>query len=76
MQEFAAKVVNTAEKSSSGGPLARISHQLSTAAADPGMPTALRSVARLVFMPVCAASLRNLFRKQPWWARAKARPHE
>ena len=59
------------------GPLARISHQLSTAATDPGMPTALRSfglldilssmpagpsVARLVSMPVCAASLRNLVR--------------
>jgi hypothetical protein len=58
-------------------PLARISHQLSTAAADPGMSTALRSVglldilssmaagpsgARLVSMPVCAASLRNLVR--------------
>jgi hypothetical protein len=28
-------------------PLARISHQLSTAAADPGMSTALRSVGRL-----------------------------
>jgi hypothetical protein len=59
-------------------PLARISHQLSTAAADPGMSTALRSVrlldvlsstpaepsvARLVSMPVCTASLRNLVRK-------------
>jgi hypothetical protein len=57
--------------------LARISHQLSTAAADAGMSTALRSVglldvllstpaepsvARLVSMPVCAASLRNLVR--------------
>jgi predicted alpha-1,2-mannosidase len=57
--------------------LTRISHQLSTAAADPGMSTALRSVglldilssmpagpsvARLVSMPVCAASLRNLVR--------------
>ena len=54
--------------------LTRISHQLSTAAADPGMSTALRSVglldvlsstpaepsvARLVSMPVCTASLRN-----------------
>ena len=54
--------------------LTRISHRLSTAAADPGMSTALRSVglldvlsstsagpsvARLVSMPVCAASLRN-----------------
>ena len=60
------------------GVLARISHQLSTAAADPGMSTALRSVglldvlsstpaepsvARLVSMPVCTASLRNLVRK-------------
>jgi hypothetical protein len=35
--------------------LTRISHQVSTAAADPGMSTALRSVARLVSMPVCAA---------------------
>jgi len=58
--------------------LTRISHQISTAAADPGMSTALRSVglldilssmpagpsfARLVSMPVCAASLRNLLRK-------------
>ena len=58
--------------------LTRISHQLSTAAADPGMSTALRSVglldvlsstpaepsvARLVSMPVCTASLRNLVRK-------------
>jgi hypothetical protein len=57
--------------------LTRISHQISTAAADPGMFTALRSVglldilssmpagpsvARLVSMPVCAASLRNLVR--------------
>ena len=57
--------------------LARISPQLSIAAADPGMSTALRSVglldvlsstpaepsvARLVSMPVCAASLRNLVR--------------
>ena len=54
-----------------------ISHQLPTAAADPGMSTALRSVglldvlsstsagpsvARLVSTPVCAASLRNLVR--------------
>jgi len=58
--------------------LARISHQLSTAAADPGMSTALRSVglldqlsstpaepsvARLVPVPVCTASLRNLVKK-------------
>ena len=57
--------------------LARISHQFSTAAADSGMSTALRSVgllgilssmsagpsvARLVSMPVCAASLRKLVR--------------
>ncbi len=57
--------------------LARISHQLSTAATDPRMSTALRSVglldvlsstsagpsvARLVSTPVCAASLRNLVR--------------
>ena len=56
---------------------ARISHQVSTAASDPGMSTALRSVglldvlsstpagpsvSRLVSMPVCAASLRNLVR--------------
>ena len=54
--------------------LARISHKVSTAAAQPGMSTALRSlglldvlsstnagpsVARLVSTPVCAASLRN-----------------
>ena len=54
--------------------LTRISHRLSTAAADPGMSTALRSfglldvlsstpagpsVARLVSMPVCAASLQK-----------------
>ena len=60
------------------GLLARISHQIPTAAADPGMSTALRSVglldvlsstsagpsvARLVSTPVCAASLRNLVRK-------------
>jgi hypothetical protein len=53
---------------------ARIFHGLSTAAADPGMSTALRSVglldvlsstsagssvARLVSTPVCAASLQN-----------------
>jgi hypothetical protein len=58
--------------------LTRISHQLSTVAADPGMSTALRSVrlldvlsstpaepsvARLVSLPVCTASLRNLVRK-------------
>jgi len=57
--------------------LTRISHQVSTASSDPGMSTALRSVglldvlsstpagssvARLVSMPVCAASLRNLVR--------------
>ena len=57
--------------------LARISHKLSTAAADPGVSTALHSlglldalsstpagpsVARLVSMPVCAASLRKLVR--------------
>jgi hypothetical protein len=57
--------------------LARSSHQRSTAAADPGMSTALRSVglldvllstpaeplvARLVSMRVCAASLRSLVR--------------
>jgi hypothetical protein len=45
------------------GALARIFHQLSAAAADPGMSTALRSVARLVSMSVCTASLRNLVRK-------------
>jgi hypothetical protein len=54
--------------------LTRTSHQVSTAAAYPGMFTSLRSlglldvlsstpagpsVARLVSMPVCAASLRN-----------------
>jgi len=54
--------------------LVRISHRLSTAASDTGMFTALRSVgfldilssmpagpsvARLVSIPVCAASLRN-----------------
>jgi hypothetical protein len=43
--------------------LARISHQLSTAAADPGMSTALRSVGRLVSMPACAASQRELVEK-------------
>ena len=58
--------------------LARISHRLPTAAADPGMSTALRSlgilgvldstpagpsVARLVSTPACAAPLRNLVRK-------------
>jgi hypothetical protein len=61
----------------SRGRPARTSHQLSTAAADPGMSTALRSVrlldvllstpaepsgARLVSMPVYAASLRNRVR--------------
>ena len=55
-------------------PLARTSHRPSTAAADPGASTALRFlglldilssmpagpfVARLVSMPICAASLRN-----------------
>jgi hypothetical protein len=54
--------------------LARIIHEASTAAADPGMSTALRSfglldvlsstppgpsVARLVSTPICAASLRT-----------------
>ena len=58
-------------------PLTRISHKISTAAAQTGMSTALRSVglldvlsstsagpsvARLVSTPVCAASLRNLVR--------------
>jgi len=58
--------------------LTRISHQLSTAVPDPGMPTALRSVgfldvlsstpavpavARLVSVPVCVTSLQNLVRK-------------
>jgi hypothetical protein len=57
--------------------LARISHRPPTAAADPGMPTALRFlglldilssmpagpfVARLVSTPVCAASLRSAVR--------------
>ena len=57
--------------------LARISHQLPTAAAYPGMPTVLcslgildvlssttadSSVASLVFMPAYTASLRNLVR--------------
>jgi len=57
--------------------LTRIIHEASTAAADTGMSTALRSlglldvlsstpagpsVARLVSMPVCASSLRNLVR--------------
>ena len=57
--------------------LARISQQIPTAASDPGMSTALRSVglldvlfstsagpsvARLVSTPVYAASLRNLVR--------------
>ena len=60
------------------GPLTRISHGVSTAVADPGMSSALRSVglldvlsstpaglsvARLASMPVCASSLRNLVRK-------------
>ena len=55
-------------------PLARIIHEASTAAADPGMSAALRSVglldvlsstpagpsvARLASTPVCAASLRT-----------------
>jgi hypothetical protein len=58
--------------------LTRVSHQLSTAEADPGMSTALRSVglldvlsstpagpsvARFVSMPVYASLLRNLVRK-------------
>ena len=58
--------------------LTRIIHEASTAAADPGMSTVLRSlglldvlsstpagplVARLVSMPVYAASLRNPVRK-------------
>jgi hypothetical protein len=57
------------------------SKQVSTAAADPGMSAALRSVglldvlsstpaepsvARLVSMPVCAASLRILVRNAGW----------
>jgi hypothetical protein len=57
-----------------GQSLTRISHGLSTAASDPDMSTALRSVglldvmsstsavpsvARLVSTPVCAASLQN-----------------
>jgi len=42
---------------------ARISHQSSTTAADPGMSTALRSVVRLVSMRVSAASLGKLVRK-------------
>jgi hypothetical protein len=65
---------NPSFKSHTGPPLPRISHGLSTAAANPGMSTALRSlglldvlsstpaepsVARLVSMPVYAASLRN-----------------
>jgi hypothetical protein len=65
------------ERPEADGLLARISHQLSTAAADPGMSTALHSVglfdvllstpaepsvARLVCMPVSADSLRNLMR--------------
>jgi hypothetical protein len=68
---------NSCNEPNSGSDLTRISHQISTAAADPGMSTALRSVglldilssipagpffARLVSMPVCAASLRNLMR--------------
>ena len=59
--------------------LTRISHQVSVAAADPGMSTALRSlglldvlsstpagpsVARLVSMPACAASRQNLVRNE------------
>jgi hypothetical protein len=53
--------------------LARISHQISAAAADPGMSAALRSVGilpsrwpkrqmRLVSMTICAASRRNQVR--------------
>jgi len=45
------------------GAQARKSHQLSTAAAGPGMPTAACSVGRLVSMPVRAASLRIPARK-------------
>jgi hypothetical protein len=40
-----------------GRPLARISHQLSTAAADPGMSTALRSVGRLDVLSNISAGL-------------------
>ena len=69
--------ISTQRSQSATPPLARISHRLSTAAAYPGMSTALRSfglldvlsstpaepsVARLVSMPVCAASLRNPLR--------------
>jgi hypothetical protein len=46
--------------------LARISYKLSTAAADPGMSTALRSVGRLVSMPIRTAWPRNLLRKAGW----------
>ena len=63
--------------SGSGRSITTIADNLSTAAADPGISTALRSVglldvlsstpavpsvARLVSTPVCAASLRNLVR--------------
>ena len=44
-------------------PQAHISHQIPTAATDPGMSSALRSVGILTSLPVCAASLRNLLRK-------------
>ena len=68
---FLSKLVFSIE---SRAALARIIHEASTAASDPGMSTALRSlglldvlssmaaapsVARLVSMPVCAASLRT-----------------
>jgi hypothetical protein len=72
-------IINSSEgKSSEGARLARFSHQVSTAAAGPGMSTALRSVRlldvlsstpaepsveRLVSMLVCAASLQYLVRK-------------
>jgi len=67
----------TQSRTSRVAALTRISHRLYTAAAHPGMSTALRSVglpdvlssapaepsvARLESMPVCAASLRNLVR--------------
>ncbi len=68
-----------------GAMLTCISQQLSTAATDPGMSTALRSVglldvlsstsagpsvARLVSTPVCAASLRNLVRNAGYFFKA------
>jgi hypothetical protein len=64
----------TSVQRSGGHALTRIIHEASTAASDPGMSTALRSlgllpvlsstpagpsVARLVSMPVCAASRRT-----------------